>query len=673
MKPRKLLTLMLIVILLMSWLGTLTAGATPRSAGEPLIRRITRRTSVTLPTAGTGVGNLPAGGVALPEFPPNVEGGEAAADNSIAAQARVRARAQRNRSYSRRPDPQALAQGLGLMDRQAATEPSIPTVSPKPVSKSKPGLGKSFNGLNLRDQRLANNGNQFTLEPPDQGLCVGNGYILETVNTVLRVYDKNGKPLTGVIDHNTFYGYPPQILRSDPPVFGPSPGDPSCYYDPDNQRWYHLTWTLDVDPATGDLLGPNHFDLAISDTSSPLGSWTIYSLPVQNDGTDGTPTHTDCPCFGDYPHIGADKNGFYITSNEYPFVGPGDLGNNFNGAQLYAFSKKELTSGADSISVLVFENIKTQAGDIGFTVWPAQSSAGQYASSAGGTEYFLSSLAAEEALNTAGLDNRLVLWALTNTKSLGTSSPEPRLSSVVLASESYGIPPLSEQKVGSVPLRDCLLVICLPGIGDGPYSGEVEGPLDSNDSRIQQVWYVNGQLWSALDTIANAGGNFKAGIAYFVVRPRVNSDGVVSGRIRKQGYLAAPDNNVIYPAIAVLPSGKGVMAFTLVGKDYYPSAAYTTIDGDDVGNIYIAGAGRGPQDGVCEYKFFNCGGTDPTPTARPRWGDYGAAVTDGDSIWIGSEFIAQTCTFAEYQKDPGCGGTRVTLGNWATRISVVKP
>ena len=47
----------------------------------------------------------------------------------------------------------------------------------------------SFHGLNHRDQRLANGGNQFSLEPPDQALCVGNGYTVESVNSVLRVYE----------------------------------------------------------------------------------------------------------------------------------------------------------------------------------------------------------------------------------------------------------------------------------------------------------------------------------------------------------------------------------------------------------------------------------------------------------------------------------------------------
>src|SRR6478672_328523 len=46
-------------------------------------------------------------------------------------------------------------------------------------AKSNPTLGASFEGLNLYQQRYARGGNQFTVEPPDQALCVGNGFVVE--------------------------------------------------------------------------------------------------------------------------------------------------------------------------------------------------------------------------------------------------------------------------------------------------------------------------------------------------------------------------------------------------------------------------------------------------------------------------------------------------------------
>ena len=70
-------------------------------------------------------------------------------------------------------------------------------------------LGVSFHGLDHFDQRTANGGNQFSVEPPDQGLCVGNGFVMETVNDVIQVFDTSGNPLTDVVDQNTFYGYAP--------------------------------------------------------------------------------------------------------------------------------------------------------------------------------------------------------------------------------------------------------------------------------------------------------------------------------------------------------------------------------------------------------------------------------------------------------------------------------
>jgi hypothetical protein len=111
--------------------------------------------------------------------------------------------------------------------RPAAADPTVTSAT---VSSSVASVGTSFNGLTHRDQRLANGGNQFSLEPPDQGLCVGNGFILETVNDVLRVYNTSGSALTNPIDLNTFLGYPAQFNRTTG-LQGPFVTDPHCYYD----------------------------------------------------------------------------------------------------------------------------------------------------------------------------------------------------------------------------------------------------------------------------------------------------------------------------------------------------------------------------------------------------------------------------------------------------------
>ena len=67
-------------------------------------------------------------------------------------------------------------------------------------AKSNPVFDTGFDGLNLYQQRYARGGNQFTVEPPDQALCVGNGYVVEAVNDVLNIFNTSGQ---SVLPDNT--------------------------------------------------------------------------------------------------------------------------------------------------------------------------------------------------------------------------------------------------------------------------------------------------------------------------------------------------------------------------------------------------------------------------------------------------------------------------------------
>src|SRR5207245_10843184 len=79
----------------------------------------------------------------------------------------------------------------------------------------------------------------------------------------------------------------------------------------------------------------------------------------------------------------------------------------------------------------------------------------------------------------------------------------------------------------------------------------------------------------------------------------------------------------------------------------------------------------------------------PNPI-RSRWGDYGAAAVDGNSIWIASEYIDDACNYTDWGGPFFAGGTgdnllgtcgganhepgvRTALANWATRISNLTP
>jgi hypothetical protein len=641
------------VLVVGSAITAVATGATPALADSPTTRQVPSA-GLTQPRAGT----TGSGAIQWPEFP----GGTVREDEGAKASAQATTKAGSH-----------PAAGLRTLNRHLSGRSGHGSAAGSSSNQHSATLRRHFDGLNFRDQRTANGGNQFSVEPPDQGLCVGNGFVLETVNDVLRVFDTHGNALTGVVDQNTFYGYPPAINRTTG-VFGPFVTDPSCYYDRDVRRWFHVVLTLEVDPASGDFLGPNHLDLAVSNTADPTKAWTIYRLPVQDDGTQGTPNH-HCeggPCIGDYPHIGADAHGFFITTNEYPFFADG-----FVGAQVYAFSKRALASLASAVTVVQFDTSVGSGHDLagtpGFTVWPATSPSSAYSNEAHGTEYFLSSTAAEEA-NGTGTSNTLGLWAVSNTRSLDTSSPSVVLNNRVLSVRTYSIPPKANQKAGPFPLGQCLnsdpCATVILGAPD-PFKPEVLSDLDANDSRMQQVVYANGKVWGSLDTAVNQKGVTKAGVSWFIVSPRA-SLGAVHGKVRNEGRLGLKGNNLTYPAVSALNNGKGIISFTVVGDDFYPSVGYASIDpAHGVGKVRIAQQGAGPQDGFSGYKAFG----NPPGTTRPRWGDYGASVPDGNSIWFAAEYIAQTCTLAEYQAAPfgSCGGTRAALGNWATHIAQVTP
>ena len=171
------------------------------------------------------------------------------------------------------------------------------------------------------------------------------------------------------------------------------------------------------------------------------------------------------------------------------------MGPEFKAAQIYAFSKSALASGVSSIAVTQFDTVGAVNGNPGFTVWPAITPGTTYETGAGSTEYFLSSDAAAEA-NGSGISSDLIVWALTNTQSLNTASPALNLSHSVLTVNPYAIPPQSDQKAGDFQLGQCLnnkpCSKFLNGTAD-PFAPEVESHLDSNDTRMQQVVFANGQ------------------------------------------------------------------------------------------------------------------------------------------------------------------------------------
>ncbi len=559
----------------------------------------------------------------------------AASANSARTRARIRA-LRRHDSRVRRLFAHHASNPARSNSANATLQPPAPAGFPVVNS---PGAATGFNGLSHADQRTAGTGiyvnTQFSLEPPDQGLCVGNGFVVEPINTAFAVYDTHGNAVTGVNALSQFYLRSPLVNRTTG-VTGDFISDPKCYFDPVGKRF--IQTVLEVD-APGNFNGRppinrTHVLIAVSQTGDPTGTWNLFSFDTSDDGLNGTQAHTGCPCLPDQPLLGANRDGVFIDVNEFQ-DNPNFF---FNGAQIFALGRSALESGASSVRFAHLDVGPVPTGDANLPFWGSLQPSTSI-DPGRGTELLMTGGPEDIFQNNATLDNRIAAWSLTGTRSLGSASPSLELRHSVLTSETYGLPinTGATQKSGPTPLRDSL--------------GDVD-PLETinaNDSRMNQVVDVNGVLYGGVNTtVTSAAGPPRVGIAYFTVGA-IGTPGHLFAHILRQGYVAVDGANVLFPSIAVNRSGRGAMSFTLSGPGFFPSAAYVRFAaGRAVGSIHIAAAGAGPEDGFTGYKAFGGNGV-------ARWGDYSAAVAAGGSIWMGNEFIP--------------GTPRTVNANWGTFIT----
>ena len=424
---------------------------------------------------------------------------------------------------------------LAIRASAALTAPATIQVSTADGHHS--DLLANFDGVGSKDSKVTNFDAQF--EPPDQGLCVGNGFVVEMVNSAFRIFDMKGHTLAG----------PTNINQPFQDGFAQFTSDPRCVYDRSTNTWFAVILFLADDFLSSRL------EIAFNTSGDPTTPWSVFKI----DTTNSKGAH--CPCFGDQPTLGMDASNLYVTTNEFNIIGPPFF---FNGAQIYAVDKRDLVSHEEKVHFVQFRNL-TIGGDQAFSVQPAMT----YGSSS--AEYFLSSL----DLNGVG-DHRVGVWALTNVSAVG-SGRRPTLSSFILNSEAYSPPPPAIQKGSS-------------------------STLDTGDDRMQQTQFIDGEIWGAMDTQVMPAGDTmpRAGAAWFRVKPHLVGSRIRGATMAAQGYVLSEGQYVMYPAIQADGEGHAAMVFTLTGSARFASAAYAVLsdEGESFGRPKIAAAGSGPYDPV---------------------------------------------------------------------------
>lgn len=562
-------------------------------------------------------------------------------------------------------------------------------------------------GLSAQDSTLYTD----TVEPPDQGLCVGNGYLVESVNQgEVQVYSAATlKNVSDVIPLDSIMG-----LTS---INYSSGGDPMCVYDQSSGGHFFIT---EIVSASGEAEGGPFvgcFDavpgscyegIAVSVTDNPMGAYYVYLLnpnKVSSDpGSDANPDY-NCPfastglLFNDYAKTALTSSALLMSYDEFEFCYPnGD--SYFYGAQQLAFDKFGLEQGAPSVNVAyedmgtapnltpiptngIYQN-ESLAGNNWYSVIPAQSAnPSQYGNSNGGTGFMIATL------DPFGMgDNRTAVFDWTQLSALGSAGCNEcskidfggaivtgtvtyqdeggtcLASQYLNLSSSCGLAP---QKAGTIPLGGNCYVL-----NTGVASCTEQG-LASDGDFVTNAYYSAGVIWAAVNTIVDqkfAGGlsEYHVGATYWGIKTS-SKPGPITFSLVREGYVTAAHEDIVFPAIAA--TGRNVLlSFTLSGDGgptgadnggFYPSSAYLMLS-DRSATIHIAALGQAPQDGFTEYQGV------------PRWGDYGQAVFSPATgqFFFSSEYIPNpNCSPTAWLNDPTCGGTRVPYANWGTAISSI--
>lgn len=629
------------------------------------------------------------------------------------------------------PSPRVPAPASG--NRAATTMPIIPSVSCVPLGPGCDTISSSAAGaVGVKGidavQSARHTPNIYKdVEPPDQGLCAGNGYAVEANNIgEIQIFNTALKKTSPVISLDTIMGLTQRGWSSG--------GDPSCLYDYGNGGHWFFTEIVSASQESkgGAFTGcfsavPNtcYEGIAVTEGSSPYGPYKVYFLNANyNPAEPGDPN-----LLNDFAKIATTRDAFLLFYDEFPLSGgnPGIGGGFFNGAQQLAFTKHAFETGAPvtepdgspnpafNVAIENMGLLRTPDGtcasdnryhEAGVTCWysviPANPpDPADYDNSHGGSGFMLGTLDYY-----ANGDNRLAVWdwtGLDNLTSPGCSACGGIQFGGQLFSgvNHYYDPPvtpsgtLAPQKAGPIPLGDECRKAGLSTGNPAPAHCPENG-LATNGDNFTQVSQAQGQLWGAVSTQINqtfatqpSQPELHMGIAYWVVG--IGSfDTSGSTSLTDQAYASPAHEDLTMPVMAAEGSsaaggnGRAIAAFTLSGNGgingadsggFYPSTAYGRLTSTSGGllksRIDIADLGQSPQDGFTEYQGY-------PGTTRPRWGDYSSAIFlphSGGRIYFANEYIQYpNCLPPAFTLTIGtCGGTRDGFANWGTSVNYVVP
>jgi hypothetical protein len=209
------------------------------------------------------------------------------------------------------------------LDARNSSQP-LPSVSCSPLRKgcdnvsTAAGGATAVKGLNAVDSATHTTNTFKDIEPPDQGLCAGHGYVVEHNNIgEILVFNTALKRESAPISDDAIMGLTKLGWSSG--------GDTSCVWDPANGGHWFFTEIVSASPEskggafTGCFAGVAnecYEGIAVTDGSSPFGPYHVYfSNADYNPAEPGSPS-----LLNDFAKISVTRDAFLMFYDEFPLL-----------------------------------------------------------------------------------------------------------------------------------------------------------------------------------------------------------------------------------------------------------------------------------------------------------------------------------------------------------------
>jgi hypothetical protein len=157
--------------------------------------------------------------------------------------------------------------------------------------------------------------------PSDMGGAVGNGYVMQTVNGIVSIFDAKTGQTVSRTTLGQFWG---SLGVQTNPAQGNYMSDPRVVFDPGTNRWFTSAITT---------AAVNQVGIAVSKGASPLGGFTALSFNAQGNQ------------FYDFPTLGVNHAAVTIGTNNFS-----NTSGYFDGSGLFSIPKQDLTGAKPSLA-----------------------------------------------------------------------------------------------------------------------------------------------------------------------------------------------------------------------------------------------------------------------------------------------------------------------------------